>query len=354
MTTEILNEYDEDVESIISGFSVFTFDSKEEAQNSKKIISSEVSRDKIKYKLEDETTTMSTTNEHIFEFLEQEHRKPVNIVYTRVSALQTSVITPCSIELQLETCLDALKSPERSVVQVNEGVRSAYRNKQIYLNILRSFLIPGDTIYIYEVNRLSRNLENGIEFMNYCLNLGVEIISVNDKTILTKLPIDIKRFQTALIEANYESNRLSFRTKKTMAKLKKAGHSLGKIPFGKKRVIDKDGIRKNVDNPDEQAALNIINKYKEKGFTSELIIKKLDKSGHKYRGKEWTKTTVNYLINREKPKVPKASNPEHADDEGDEDENQEDIDIEDLGVVKEVSDLSKIIFGNFRERGLEP
>lgn len=293
----------EDIEELIKilyNVSIEDIDISEEEFKNQKIVSAVPQSDKILYTLNDKTTTTSVTNEMVYEYLENEKRAPISIIYTRVSAQSSTVLNPCSLAFQLETCLKDIKS---TVVQINEGVRSAFKNGQKHLNILKKFLITGDTIYVYEINRLSRNLETGLEIMNYCLNNKIKIIGVNDNITLSKLPADIKRFQEALINANYESSRLSYRTKKTIKKIKKEGHSFGKVPYGMKRIKTTKGIRKNIIDEQENKALEIITKYNEKGYTPDMIICKLVKNGYKYRNKDWTKNAIKYLIKREENKI---------------------------------------------------
>lgn len=217
-------------------------------------------------------------------------REPANIIYTRVSSINQNTKNPVSIEMQLEVCK---KVAGENALWVSEGKCSGFKGIQPTLEDMISQLVKGDTIYVYEINRLTRNLEKGLEIMTRLLELGVKCVGVNDDVILSEKPRHIKQFHEALIEAHYESYRMSFRAKQMIKKRKSSGLAIGRVPFGMKRVAGK-----NIPNDLEQNIIHKITEFKGRRMKDKLIASKLNREGLRNRGKPWKSSAIRYLADK--------------------------------------------------------
>ncbi len=244
-----------------------------------------------------------TLIDEIIIYLTRAGRAPCEIIYTRVSAINSKVDNPCSLDFQYDyilTCLlkERKESEPREIIVISEGKRSAYKKKLKILSRTIDTLIPEDRINVFEINRLCRNFEVGTELVLNILAKGATAYGHHDEIKLTNKPCDIRKFNMAIVEAQYTSDCLSHRAKSTIKLRRKAGHSIGKIPYGMKRV-EIDGIKKNTDCLEEKEIISKITKSHKLGKDVKEIVNDLTSSKLSYRGKKWRSSTIAYLLKRE-------------------------------------------------------
>ena len=300
------------IEDIINEFVNFTIDrpASPASLTIPKILSSSLVNSELYYTFDNGTTTLLTQEtepeflDRVMDFLEKEDRIPVHLIYTRVSAISKHAEIPESIKFQRDICLDYLKGKsidphglQEIILWVSEGKKSAYRGRLPVLEMVLPTLKSGDTVYVYEVNRLSRNLDFGLELVKLFLEKKINCTSINDSTTLTDKPADIKRFNHALVEAHYESNRLSHRAKMAAGKRKEAGHKIGKVPYGFRRVL-RGNLRVDEKDDGETGVIDRIMKYHKRRYTPKLIAERLNRTGVTYRGKVWNSTNISYLCRK--------------------------------------------------------
>jgi DNA invertase Pin-like site-specific DNA recombinase len=108
--------------------------------------------------------------------------------------------------------------------------------------------IPNDShIFIYSVDRLSRHMLKGLDFLEKAVLRNISVHFVTNGIVYNK---DISAGNKAMVQSELQSaekysNLTSEKIKGTLRRLKTEGHSFGKAPYGFKNVII-NGIRKRV------------------------------------------------------------------------------------------------------------
>ena len=186
------------------------------------------------------------------------------------SSNQAIIFARCSTKKQNEDNLHGF------LTQINICDEYAKKNNLEVINILKD-TCPGhniDKLSINEVlknkentniivadpSRLSRNISDGTNFIERCLEKKIIIHSARHE-ISTLTTHEKKQFISHLIDANSESKIFSLRIKSTMNIKKKNGSHIGRIPYGKKTVkliTKKIPIIKLIDNINEKEIIELI------------------------------------------------------------------------------------------------
>lgn len=179
------------------------------------------------------------------------------IIYTRISSPNQSSFQGnyVSIENQLQECTKYCNSNNIKVIKhISEVVSGKDITKQILLNsILRHKNID---VVFYNITRFCRNTMQGIDFVNKCIGLGINLHFVEEGLTGTHF-MDMHRLRLGLSQSEYESNTISNRIKSSNKVLKAKGWKFGKPKFGKK-VDFKNGIRKFSSDTFEQNLIDFI------------------------------------------------------------------------------------------------
>lgn len=99
-------------------------------------------------------------------------------------------------------------------------------------NIERMFRImtKGDTLVVWKLDRLGRDLAGVLEVIKRLNDEGIELISITER-FDTATPMGKAFMQLSLVFAELERNMISERTKAGMAAKKAAGQKFGRMPL---------------------------------------------------------------------------------------------------------------------------
>jgi len=157
---------------------------------------------------------------------------------------------------------EGLVIQEENIFVINETA-SKHKLRKEFENLIQTAKDRKiDIIYIWTVDRLSRNMESGGQIENLIKENNVFIRVVEwDEFCLTKSssPDDWKKFLEAIIQGDYECRKISRRTKLAQGeKIDQKSYPKG-APIGYKNIIDPTD-----DNPDERKRRKLIIKDEER------------------------------------------------------------------------------------------
>jgi DNA invertase Pin-like site-specific DNA recombinase len=218
-----------------------------------------------------------------------------HIIYMRVSTKEQDSKESHSLNMQQNICEEYVKSiipPSGCYILKKEVVSAQDFTKQTELCSIFENIQQNTTIYIYAVDRLSRDLR----VLNRLINLAnvkhIDIYSVSEKISFAKNKIEFLH----LLNKSYDDNRLrSDRSKETHQYIKKNGGHIGKAPFGYIKVR-KDKIPTLEINKDEMSIIKQIKSLHKDKISAANIANIM--STVSIRNKNITKSTVNTIINR--------------------------------------------------------
>ena len=211
-------------------------------------------------------------------------------LFCRVSTKEQAGSTSLSLQAQ-ETTLRGAVPHEFSRVRVFSISRSAYTRMPRTLVDIGDAALPGDTIMVWRVDRLSRNIVHCLEWCETLVNRGVTIFSQYDNLSYTK---DRLAFIQAIVEAQKEAMVAGERVRAAFREKRRRGDErIGKLPYGKqyKRLMGTDGRTDRmvvVTNPVED---DIIRRVRA-STTPALMAGVLNDAGIRKRGKKWNTNMV--------------------------------------------------------------
>ena len=183
------------------------------------------------------------------------------IIYTRVSTPNQTMGT--SLDSQDACCREyCVKNGYTIIDKVKEISSAQYMNKQQYLNnILNNY--EDIHLIILEPSRLSRNLKDGVNFLDVCKNKNIVIHFVQNELVSTNTS-DIKTIISGVHDGEIESKNLGLRVKRSV-KFRKANKeyypSVIKYGYKLNKQLNNDKITRTlVKEPHEQLVITLINK----------------------------------------------------------------------------------------------
>jgi DNA invertase Pin-like site-specific DNA recombinase len=238
-------------------------------------------------------------------------------IYSRCSSENT-----VSIATQRETCfkyaLDKGIKLCNFGYQYDNGVSGRNMdNIKAELGFWSEHIPNGGHIIIYSVDRLSRNVIKGLEFINEMLKKNITFHFITNEIVYNKDSSATKlgTIQSLLVEAEKFSNMTSEKIKNTRKRLIEEGNDLGRAKYGFSMIRDVNEIRKKIVNEEETKIIKIIkNHYKKvcdnfdyyqaeenlkRTFKSiyEYIARWCNRKGIKYRnGDAFTEAIVHRII----------------------------------------------------------
>jgi DNA invertase Pin-like site-specific DNA recombinase len=190
-------------------------------------------------------------------------------------------------------------------------------NLNYELGFWEQHILNNSDLIIYSVDRLSRNLLKGVQFLEKLSTRGVNIHFVTNEIIYNKnISAAAKSMiQQELQTAEKYSNITSEKIKGTLARLRQEGHVFGRAPYGYKN-IKLGNIRKRITDNQEMENIRKINErynnYVEtfENYPENVNIKKTtiniikglvrwcNRTGLKYRhNKHYTIQQIKHIIN---------------------------------------------------------
>lgn len=214
-------------------------------------------------------------------------------VFCRVSSPEQAQSTNVSLDAQRDELLTAVAGMNKfQRVRVYAISASAYKRIPQVLRRIGGACQAGDAILVWRVDRLSRNIEEYMDWIRTLHARGVTLYSHQEKITYAddKLP-----FLQAMLDAQREAAVLGERVKLAYRRKRARGDQrVGGLPYGKKYFaeINPDGTvkRKFVGlHPLEHAVTERIRKSKK---TAQELADVLNQEGVKKRGKKWNKLMV--------------------------------------------------------------
>ena len=160
-----------------------------------------------------------------------------------------------------------------------------------------------DSIILYSLERLSRDMLTLLALERYLNEHGVELHTV-DGQVDTSTPDGFMNFAMKSFLGEMERRQIKYRTKKAMGHKKAHGEVVGSVPYGQQR----DGKALVVDL-NEQGTVRAANAMYGEGARLVDIVKSLNDQGKRTRtGKPWTATQVKRLLTNYEGSFRKSTN----------------------------------------------
>lgn len=178
---------------------------------------------------------------------------------------------------------------------------SAYKSIPAIMRKIGSAARSGDSLWVWRVDRLSRNIVHYLSWLEDLSARGVEIFAQSEKLCYrTNKLVFIQR----ILDAQKESAAIGARVKLSYNRKRARGDErVGSLPYGKRyrRIVAPDGktiVRKIVeDNPVELDIINDIKKAKGKEMPR-VTADKLNSSRRFKKGKRWNASMVRRCQNK--------------------------------------------------------
>ena len=224
-------------------------------------------------------------------------------LFCRVSTADQATTVNVSLqgqESELRRAAEAQKMYDR--IRVYSISQSAYKNIPKALRKIGDACLPEDGIFVWRVDRLSRNIVKYLSWMEDLNDRNVTLYSHQENISYSKNKLE---FLQAVLDAQKEAALLGERIKMSYRMKKERGdEKVGSLPYGKKyhRILTTDGSTFKkivVDNPEEMAIIDRI--MASKDFSPSEMAILLNAEGIKKRGRSWSRLSVIRL--HKKPRV---------------------------------------------------
>ena len=185
------------------------------------------------------------------------------LIYARCSTKSQNQNKNTSLSTQIAECNRYCNDHNFNVIKIiNEIVGGHDKNKQTYNSILDNY--SNANIIICDPSRLSRNINDAINFLTDCIKQKLKIHFVRDNLICTTI-YDCKQFANLIFDAMTESHTISKRIRHSITIRKRLGSHIGKPSYGFsiKNELDVESginIRKIIKNSTEMNYIKLIQK----------------------------------------------------------------------------------------------
>ena len=217
-------------------------------------------------------------------------------LFCRVSTNPQMGKTSTSLEGQSSELREALKElPQYQRIRVYNISGSAYKSIPDIMKRVGKATRPGDSIWVWRVDRLSRNILKFLGWLEDLSQKGVEIYAKNENLRYSKHKIT---FMQCILDAQKESAALGERVKLAYKRKRARGDEhIGRLPYGKKyrRILSEDGkstVRMVVEN--NPATMAILKEIKESRFKEPpgVTAERLNSQGKFKLGRKWNAAMV--------------------------------------------------------------
>jgi len=254
----------------------------------------------------------------------------MSIIYCRSSTLKQNQYNHMSIETQLFHCQNYCEENKLKISYFESEVCRAVSisNQRKLLKIINTN--RNINIIIYDASRFSRSVYDGINLLRKCKNKNIIIHLVKD-LVTSNNRFGYLKIVDGIKNAEIESATASERVRNAIKFRRSLGHKIGRCPFGYK-VVKTNNIRKFVIDETGQniislmktlyfgGSIAIINSLMDKivgyeidqlfsddtniikygNITYDMIVEFLNEHKIKYFNKDWKKTNVSSILNKNK------------------------------------------------------
>ena len=219
-------------------------------------------------------------------------------LFCRVSTPDQAKSTNLSLDAQKDELMSAVKDFGTTFgrIRVYQISSSAYTKIPDKLQEIGEAAGNGDAILVWRVDRLSRNIEQSLEWLRDLDSRKVAIYSHQEKLQFAKNKLG---FYQALLDSQKEANLLGERIRLAFRRKKERGDEhIGRLKFGKKykRILDNNGTTRKmivVNDPVEQSIIKRIFKSKK---TPNMLASSLNREGISKRGRKWSGGMIRTLL----------------------------------------------------------
>jgi len=156
--------------------------------------------------------------------------------------------------------------------------------------------IKFDYFLVSDVSRLTRDASAGVKLLSDLKNIKIKFFSVGDQTGYETIHEQFN-VRSLLNLAQYETDKISERVKRSIEERRKIGSFIGVAPFGKIAYKDNEtGIRKLNVNRYEQIIIDIINCLIHRNMHYYEIANYLNDLNIACRKKDWTSSRVKTIF----------------------------------------------------------
>lgn len=228
-------------------------------------------------------------DEIILEYL-YENNIHTAYIFCRVSTPEQANANSISLAAQELELREYLNSTDNDYQRIKcySISESAYRRIPKVLRNIGQKCNSGDGIFVWRIDRLSRNIEEYMEWLRDLERRGVALYSYQENL---SYPEDKLQFFQGILDAQKESYLIGRRIKMAYEHKRTRGDErVGRLPYGKryKRILNIDGTTLKLiveDNPEEQA---VIQRIKDSDISFEGMAKLLNDEGVKKGKLKWT------------------------------------------------------------------
>lgn len=226
--------------------------------------------------------------------------KSSGYIYCRVSSKEQSKYSNghTSLQVQEQEMRKYCEEHNINVIKVVHEVYSARNmNKMKGLQHLCDTASAGQTIYVYDISRFSRNAHHALNILEDLNDRNISVVSITEN-ITYGSASDRHHFRLQLCETAHFSDIHSQKIKASIAFRRARGDYIGRTPYGFKTDVDeKTQMRSMVQNPEE---MKIIERIRSLHPTKspDVIAFTLLAENVKFRGKSPKSSTVKRIIYR--------------------------------------------------------
>ena len=222
----------------------------------------------------------------ISKFLKEKGIETIYLI-CRVSTKKQTECTSTSLEGQeAELRKKFTKSKQR--IKVYKISNSAYKNIPTVMRYIGNCANKGDSIWVWRVDRLSRNIVTYLDWLEKLHKKGVEINAYSEKLNYGSNKLD---FIQKIVDAQKESHAIGERIKLSYNRKRARGdQAVGGLPYGRKyqKILsqDKKTVKRKivVVNKRENDIIKMIKKSKK---SDRELVAELNTRNIKKRGKKW-------------------------------------------------------------------
>ena len=191
--------------------------------------------------------------------------KKDSVIFCRVSSYGQTGSFAISFEVQEHKGQVCAKLFGLKVMETVKIVESAYDGKACTIKSLIN-KYRGKNVIIYNVSRFSRNVNRGMELLDYALKCNTRLFFVEEGIIWDKEHRDTRdQLRDRLYVAEEESRAIAKRVKDALAEKKRRGYFTGGKPKYGYTVVDADGGRRAIPEKYEQSVIKFVNLCREVG-----------------------------------------------------------------------------------------
>lgn len=212
-------------------------------------------------------------------------------LFCRVSTQNQAQTTSISLDAQETELRQSLGNlPSNNIrIKVYSISQSAYKSIPKDLQIIGEAARKGDTIMVWRVDRLSRNIVN---YLSWCENLDSRGVMIYSRENNITYSNNKHEFIQGIMDAQKEAIMLGDRIKMAIRqKIARGDEHIGSLVYGKKynRISDPTTgktIKMTVVNDEDE--LKIIQEIKTSKTTPKYLANHLNLRGIQKRGRKWT------------------------------------------------------------------